>query len=645
MERRDPLLGQVFDRRFRIDAKIAAGGFGAIYRVTRLRDGEELALKVLHPNLTSDPGVVARFRREGAAMTRLRDPNTIIAYELGEAQDGTLYILMELLRGGSLYERFRVQGALPWRPVLALARAVCSSLAEAHGLGIIHRDLKPTNIHLEPGADDIEFVKVLDFGIAKILEGSDLDPSELTHAGQMIGTLDYMSPEQMVGGQCGPSSDLYTLGLVMYEMIAGVKPFDGTNSPASALATVLTTTPVRLGTRAVVPVDVDRIIMRCLAREAEDRFQTADELAAAIDEVLDTDEQVTSIAPRIAAVAVAHGGRTGVAMPRILTPAPPTLPKDRTPPSALPSPQLESTLVGHEPVARLPAGPLRKDDSGEAAPVGRASQPRFEPPRRPSQPVLPHGFASPMIPTTPGAGLRRMPEPTGTEDSIDSAAAILEQSQDGATKLHRRADDPAAAKLAALPALASRPPAVAKPVASLKVTPPPRPVSALAATVSVHDEVTSDSAAASGTINTDATIDSSAAGDSDDTDDEGRPAEPRPVRKPFAARLTPPAGVPSRPAAQVPTNLREAYPRLQLHPPSPTRPAAGPDPFEDRPATGVRSPIADASAPNPFEDRFITGVRSKASVYPRARRLPLGWIALVLIVLGMLAVAWALIQG
>jgi tRNA A-37 threonylcarbamoyl transferase component Bud32 len=296
VERRDPLLGEVFDRRFRVEARIAAGGFGAIYRATHLKSGHHFALKVLHANLTNDSGVVARFRREGAALTLLRDPHTITAYELGEADDGTLYIVMELLRGESLYERYRAKGRLPWQRVVAIARAVCSSLAEAHALGIIHRDLKPTNIHLEPRGNERDFVKVLDFGIAKILQDSDIDSSDLTQAGQMIGTLDYMSPEQMVGGMCTPASDIYTLGVVMYEMIAGRKPFHDANSAAAALASVLTMTPPRLATQAVVTPDVDRVVMRCLERQHTDRFQSAIELATALDEILPGDEVVTRVA-------------------------------------------------------------------------------------------------------------------------------------------------------------------------------------------------------------------------------------------------------------------------------------------------------------------------------------------------------------
>jgi serine/threonine protein kinase len=295
VERRDPLLGEVFDQRFRVDARIAAGGFGAIYRATHLESQRQFALKMLHRNLTTDPNVVARFRREGTALLRLQDWHTVKAYDIGEAPDGTLYIVMELLHGQSLYDHYREQGALPWPRMLTIARAVCTSLTEAHGLGIIHRDLKPTNIHLEPHGDG-ERVKVLDFGIAKILRDSDIDSSDLTNAGEMVGTLDYMSPEQMVGGQCTPASDIYTLGIVMYEMIAGRKPFDDTNSAAAALAAALTLTPERLLSCAQVPADVDRIVMRCLESHHSHRYQSAAELAAALDEVLDGDEAVTLMA-------------------------------------------------------------------------------------------------------------------------------------------------------------------------------------------------------------------------------------------------------------------------------------------------------------------------------------------------------------
>jgi serine/threonine-protein kinase len=285
VERRDPLVGTVLDERFHIDFQLAAGGFGAIYRATDVLSDAEVALKVLLPRLASDRSVVERFRREGKTLANLRDPHTITAYELGEAPDGTLYIVMELLHGESLYQRFRSHGRLPWRRIVHIARGVCSSLAEAHAAGIVHRDLKPANIHLETRDNDTDFVKVLDFGIAKIVQGNGPEHNELTQAGTMIGTVDYMSPEQMVGGEMTPGSDIYTLGVVMYEMITGRTPFADAQTATAILAAVLTRTPEPLSSYVRVPGALDQIVARCLEREPNNRFMDVTELADALAKV------------------------------------------------------------------------------------------------------------------------------------------------------------------------------------------------------------------------------------------------------------------------------------------------------------------------------------------------------------------------
>src|SRR5215475_10544846 len=145
---RDPLLGTWLDNRYLIEERIATGGFGAVYRA-RTAAGTPLALKVLHPSLTADPNAVARFEREGATLTRLHDPHTVSTLAVGEAGDGTRYIAMELLTGENLHARLERERVLPWQAAVAVAQAVCSSLAEAHALGVVHRDLKPDNIHVE----------------------------------------------------------------------------------------------------------------------------------------------------------------------------------------------------------------------------------------------------------------------------------------------------------------------------------------------------------------------------------------------------------------------------------------------------------------------------------------------------------------
>jgi serine/threonine-protein kinase len=286
VERVDPLMGSVVEGRYRVDFRLASGGFGAIYRATEVGTNKQVALKVLHAEMASaDARVIARFRREGATLAQLQNQHTINAYELGETPDGSLYIVMELLHGESLYEQFRSKGNLPWRRVAAIGSMVCSSLGEAHALGIVHRDLKPANIHLENRDGNPDFVKVLDFGIAKINAASEhLDPMELTQAGQMIGTFDYMAPEQMVGGACTGVTDIYTLGVVLYEMVCGRRPFADASNPTAMLAALLTQSPPPLDTPGV-PDEFERILMRCLEREPQNRYQTVEELAADLDRV------------------------------------------------------------------------------------------------------------------------------------------------------------------------------------------------------------------------------------------------------------------------------------------------------------------------------------------------------------------------
>jgi serine/threonine-protein kinase len=275
-------MRDIVDGRYRVEQKLAAGGFGAIYRATDLQIGRQVALKVLHRELAGDGNVVARFRREAAALATLKSPNTLTLYDVGEDHD-TLYIVMELLRGESLQDVYDRTGTLSWRRMARITRGVCSSLREAHDAGIVHRDLKPANIFLENHALEADFVKVLDFGIAKILDTSELYNADLTIHGQMIGTFDYMAPEQMIGGRTTEKTDVFTLGVVMYEMLAGARPYGEPKGPATMLMALLSTTPVPL---TGIPPALARIIMRCISREPDDRptvLELDDILAGVLD--------------------------------------------------------------------------------------------------------------------------------------------------------------------------------------------------------------------------------------------------------------------------------------------------------------------------------------------------------------------------
>ncbi|MBX3162791.1 MAG: protein kinase [Deltaproteobacteria bacterium] len=289
---RDPFLGTVLDRRFRVDERIGVGGFGVIYRATHVKSKYPVALKILNPVMSRDERIVARFKREAATVTSLRSPHTVTTYELVEEDNGNLFMVMELLRGETLLHRFRREGPLPWRKVVAIGRAVCESLAEAHGLGVVHRDLKPENIHLEP-APEPDFVKVLDFGIAKVLRGSELDGAgeELTKHNEVVGTFDYVSPEQIMGETDSGQSDLYTLGVVMYEMLTGTRPFAHATG-AALLAAIVTTTPTPPSVRVPgTPAELDAVVLRCLEHEPPRRYQDVGELAAALDVLLDGQDE------------------------------------------------------------------------------------------------------------------------------------------------------------------------------------------------------------------------------------------------------------------------------------------------------------------------------------------------------------------
>jgi serine/threonine-protein kinase len=281
--RGDSAIGTVVDNKYRIDSKIAVGGFGAIYRATNVANGVDVALKVLHADLANDASLAGRFLRESKTLGRLKCPHTVVTYERGEASDGTLYIAMELLEGESLLERVKKTGPMPWRDALGIMRAVCMSLAEAHEMGIIHRDLKPANIHI--GKNGV--VKVLDFGVAKLLSWSSLDDGkQYTLAGQSVGTLEYMAPEQIAGDECDATTDIFALGVVVYELVTGRRPFAEARDPASLITALLTERPPIPSQTRRVPGAVDQLLLRCLERDQENRFINVNELIATIDRIL-----------------------------------------------------------------------------------------------------------------------------------------------------------------------------------------------------------------------------------------------------------------------------------------------------------------------------------------------------------------------
>ena len=277
------LIGRTLNHRYVVGDKIGEGGFGAVFRGKQIATGREVALKILHPHNVSDETIVARFRREAEACSKLRDPHTVTTYDFDETPDGILYLAMELLRGQSLHQVQKAEGPLGYARVLKILDQVAASLAEAHRNGIVHRDMKPENVFIE-SRDGDDHVKVLDFGIAKVVSDERQVPA-LTAVGQTLGTLEFMSPEQLRGQKLDGRSDIYALGMMSYEMLTGVLPFQGAKSPIEIINFHMKQAPpppskLKEGVR--IPEAVDEIIVKMVAKNRDDRFADTDALRAAI---------------------------------------------------------------------------------------------------------------------------------------------------------------------------------------------------------------------------------------------------------------------------------------------------------------------------------------------------------------------------
>jgi tRNA A-37 threonylcarbamoyl transferase component Bud32 len=289
------LIGRTLNHRYLIEDKIGEGGFGAVFRGKQIATGREVALKILHPHNSSDQTIIARFKREAEACSKLRDTHTVTTYDFDETEDGVLYLAMELLRGRSLHQLQKSDGALPAERVLSILDQVAQSLGEAHSNGIVHRDMKPENVFIETrtggggsGAASEDHVKVLDFGIAKMISG-EKEVQALTAVGQTLGTLEFMSPEQLRGQKLDGRSDIYALGMMSYEMLTGILPFQGAKSPIEIINFHMKQTPPppskliegkKLGLK--IPAAVDDIIVKMVAKNRDDRFADTTELRAAI---------------------------------------------------------------------------------------------------------------------------------------------------------------------------------------------------------------------------------------------------------------------------------------------------------------------------------------------------------------------------
>ncbi len=246
-QRRDPLLGATIDGRYRVVERVGAGGMAVVYSATQLNVDRPVAIKVLGSGTAQRDDLAVRFQNEARVIARLRHPNVLKLHDVGTLEDGRLYIVTELLHGAPL-DRLVREGALDPIQLVRLMQPVAEALAEAHSAGVIHRDLKPANLYLER-LGEVELLKVLDFGIAK-LSGQ----AGITASGAIFGTPRYMSPEQVVARELDGRSDIYSLGVVLFECLSGRPPFDASmtnlfqrvNQPAPRLGTLVTGLPLEL---------------------------------------------------------------------------------------------------------------------------------------------------------------------------------------------------------------------------------------------------------------------------------------------------------------------------------------------------------------------------------------------------------------
>ena len=400
--RADPLIGVVLDERFRVERLLGEGGMGRVYAATEQLLRRRCAVKVLLPEFARDKDSVARFLREARAIAQIRHENVVDIYHLGgDAESGVVFFAMELLTGEDLESRVAARATRPftWQQVCGWITQVAGAMAAVHDAGVIHRDLKPSNVFLYRRPDGREQVKLLDFGVAKVT-----DQAALTKTGDAFGTPFYMSPEQILAQPLDPRTDVYSLGAVLYELLAGRVPFDG--EPIQVAMQHCNVVPPPLG--AHVPPELAAFVLRMLAKERETRPQSMAEIERTIRGLAASREPslpAPAPSPAPASITPATRGRRPLGKlwvmlgastlgvialaflsaraPRASDPAPAVLhPPETSPPSPPPTPTMNpeakpeppSSAELHENSSRASAPPV--EDVKGAPEVSRPEKPK-----------------------------------------------------------------------------------------------------------------------------------------------------------------------------------------------------------------------------------------------------------------------------
>ena len=287
MRPKDPFIGrEILSGQFRVLEKIGTGGMGSVYKASQPAMNRMVAIKILHPKLAGRKDLTSRFRREARAMSQLTHPNTAKVFMYGEAEeDGSLYIVMEFLEGKNLNQTVRKEGPLPTERAIPILIQVCGALQEAHDLGIVHRDLKPENIFLSKQGGIQDYPKVLDFGLAKVTERQ-MQPGSviLTQEGMVFGTPEFMSPEQAQGRVLDARSDIYSLAVILYEVLTGKLPFSA-RTPMEYIQKHVMEPAVPLNDRVPerkFPKGLEDVLALALKKKPDERYQSAAEFGEAL---------------------------------------------------------------------------------------------------------------------------------------------------------------------------------------------------------------------------------------------------------------------------------------------------------------------------------------------------------------------------
>jgi serine/threonine protein kinase len=413
---KDALIGTVVDGRYRIEQQIGEGGMGVVYKISHVSLNKTLALKLLRGEMAKDPEVVQRFIQEAQSATQIGHENIIDISDFGRLPDGTVYFVMEYLNGHPLNDIIKRGGSIPVSDAVSIIRQIAGALGAAHQRGIVHRDMKPDNVYVVKRGEEANFVKVLDFGIAKVGGAS----NKLTRTGMVFGTPHYMSPEQAAGQSVDARTDIYALGVIMYEMFTGRVPFDA-DTFMGVLTKHMFEKPEPMTTAGAERQlgALESITMRALEKKPENRYQSMQELIDDLDRVMGGGRPALRVAPhQPSAIADALEPRSksemrleeqlGGGAPRITVPGM----------SKRPWGLIAGGAVGLSIIVLIAVLALGGDDE----PAASAAPPAV--PRAPAAPPPPPA-PTPSLPTGPAPLPAPEPQSTVQLDSVPSGAALV----------------------------------------------------------------------------------------------------------------------------------------------------------------------------------------------------------------------------